>query len=450
MADAPATDATLEVAQAEPGGHRQHLETIAGLGAPQPLGPAATAVELADRLPPDIDYCLDCEQDWGGIGFDDRSFVSLFDENTLSWFLPLTRRGASGFAGIVKRRHAQWRETAPVADRMALDWGGIKALRWLFDGVVADFSYEVIHRQGVGDIPEGDLTAIVAAMDVTDHACVRRFTDCAGPILQRSLDDIAIAGIDAFLAARDRLDGIYAEQAARINERSRRLNAALRRYADHSVPQAVKLEAGVPIRTIEQKRKEKRLRKAINRSYALLSSIAGRKTARACIDGDVILVEGDKFDFRLRVANLRSTAHGAVEVFVTDKNTIELAALCVYMDETPALDQMAAFILNVASGNEDEIVKRANIIRATQAAAENVHFRQIREHVERPRPSVPTLSEPLPEPRSPEDFLPEVKRKLACEIDRTVWRPLAAALGCGWLEFADKATEDRFPASAWA
>lgn len=403
-------------------------------------GAAAAALDRSDCLPPDLDYSLDCEQEWGGIGQDDRAFVTLFDQNTLSWFMPLTRGNARAFPVIIKRRHAEWRRTAAIDDRMALDWGGLKALRWLFDDVVNDFAYDLIYRQGVRDLPE-NLTAAVAVMDVQDHPCLRRFTDCAAPILQRCLEDLEIAGQTAFMASRDRLDELYAQQAAAIREKSRRINNALRHSAENSRPTGIRLaEGGVPTRTIEQKRMEKRLRKAISRSFTLLTSIAGRPTARACIDGEAITVEGKKFDFRLRVANLRSTAHGAIEVFVTDKDAVELAALCVYIDETPALDQMAALILNVTSGNEDEIIRRANVIRSTQAAAENRHFREIRERVDQVRRQATpfVMNEPATGPDTPEEFLPAVRLKLAGEIDRRIWHPATDLLG-SWLQFADAA-----------
>lgn len=404
-------------------------------------GAAAAAMDRSNCLPPDLDYSLDCEQEAGSIGLDDRAFVQLFDQNTVSWLLPLTRGNARAFPDIIKRRHAEWRRTAAIEDRMALDWGGLKALRWLFDDVVNDYAYELIYRNSVGDLPD-NLAAAVASMDVQNHSCLRRFTDCAAPIMQRTLDDIQIAGQSAFLACRDRLDEMYAQQAAAIRERSRKINTALRRCAENSMPRATRMaEGGAPIRTIEQKRREKRLRKALGRSFTLLSSIAGRRTARACIDGEAIVVEGRRFVFRLRVANLRSTAHGAIEVFVTDKDGVELAALCVYIDETPALDQMAALILNVTSGNEDEIIRRANVIRSTQAAAENQHFRDIRERVDRSRPQAlgqGTAVVTAPEQCAPAEFLPAVRSKLAEEIDRQLWHAAGVLLG-NWLEFANAA-----------
>lgn len=439
MADEP------HIASSPPDGHQSLLEGIAELRPPAEQRDAGSTLELINRLPPDLAYSLDAELESGGLGADDRAFVDLFDQNTFSWFLPLTRRNGRAFPDIVKRRHLEWRQTASIEDRIAVNWGGVKGLRWLFDDVVSDFAYDAIYHQGIGTLPDGDLAAIVATLDVREHPCLQKFLDCAAPIVRRASEDIEIGGLQAYFAGRDRLDDLYKQNATRIRERSRRINTMLRQYTDYSVPQAMRLAEGGPsIRTVEQKRKEKRLRRAINRSYTLLASVAGRHTARACIDGDTIVVDGKKFDFRLRVANLRSTAHGAVEVFVTDKNAVELAALCVYIDETPALDQVAALILTVASGNEDEIVRRANIIRSTQAAAENPEFRQIRESINRTRP-MPAMaqSESIPNQRSPEEFLPEVRRKLAAEIDRTAWQPLAALLGCAWLEFADEATEAR-------
>jgi hypothetical protein len=411
------------------------MEAVASARLENILAPEGI-VDRSDCLPPDLDYSLDCEQEQGGIGHDDRAYIDLFDgdaSNTYAWFLPLTRGNARTFPDIVKTRHARWRETAPIAQRMALTWGGLEALKWLFDGCVSDFAYQAIHHHGMSEFPDGAETAYVEAMDVAGNPGLLRFADCARPIVARAVQDIGVVGPEAFLAARGSLDVLYADARDRINERNRRVNEMLRSYAENTITGAVRRfkPRAAPVLSLAQKRHEKGLRKAITRSYRLLGSIAGAQTARACLDGDQIAVEGRKFDFRLRVANLRSTAHGAVEVLVTDKDAVELASLCIYINQTPALDQMAALILDVTAGNEDEIIRRANVIRSSEAASTNAAFREIRRKVERaihPIP-VPGGREPANQPHSDKDFLPTVERRLAETIDVAAWRPLIEIFG---------------------
>lgn len=397
------------------------------------LPPLPEGIDRSDCLPPDLDYCLDAEQEIGGISHDERSYVSIFDEDTFGWFLPLTRGNAADFPRIVKARYARWRETAPLDRRMALTWGGLEALKWLFESAERDFALQIVQRHAVSDLPDGAETAMVEAADVANDPVMEMFASCARPVVARAVRDIEEAGVEAFVAARGTLDRLYDEAMPRIRERNRRVNEMLRRYADDTVRRSLPtFEGASRIRTRAHKRREKGLRKAMARSFALLGSVAGGETARACLDGEQIVVEGRKFDFRLRVANLRSTAHGAVEVFVLDKSAVELAALCIYIDQTPALDQMAALILDVTAGNEDEIVRRANVIRSTEAAASNAAFRELRRKVDAVVPPIPlpgAFGLPQPAVRPSAEFLPAVRRRLAAAADEIAWRPLIAILG---------------------
>lgn len=397
--------------------------------------------DRSDCLPPDIEYCLDAEQETLGIGHDDRAYVDIFDHATFDWFLPLTRGGARAFPEIIKARHDHWRQTAPISDRMALTWGGIDALKWHFDGCVSDVAYQIVHHHGVSDFPDGTEVAYLGKMDISHNASLQRFADGVRPIVARAVQDIGVAGPEAFLAARGSLDALYTGARDRIRTHHRRINELLRNDAERVTNRTRHtFDAARSDRlNTAQRRKEKGLRRAIARSYRLLGSIAGAETARACLDGEQISVNGRKFDFRLRVANLRSTAHGAIEVFVTDKDAVELASLCVYIDQTPALDQMAALILDVTAGNEDEIIRRANVIRSTEAATTNVAFRDIRRKVERLVRAFPNPSAMGTDiPSSAEELLPAVECRLAEAVDVAAWRPLIEIFGpeFSWRRFS--------------
>ena len=63
------------------------------------------------------------------------------------------------------------------------------------------------------------------------------------------------------------------------------------------------------------------------------------------------------------------------------------------MAETPAPDQLSAMGLIVASGDEDEILRRANVIRASEAGLAHDAFRSVR--------AVRPTAAPVPPPPAP-------------------------------------------------
>ena len=327
-------------------------------------------------LPPDIAYCLDAELELGGIGGDDRAFVDLFDIGTERWFDALVTDGTAGarrFTDVVRERHAAWRLGALPEDVMTVDWAGIGTLRMRID----DVAYQVMAEMGYGTLSllgeDATPSEAAVAAHLPDSVEARHFARMAAAIAQRSAADAERWGHEAFRDCAGRLPELYRARSDMLMRRDRAIREAERRR---------KAEAAAP-RSGRERREARRLRdlarRALARSRDLLENLAGRERARAWLAGDTVTVEGRRFDFRLRVADIRSTGHGALDVSVTDKDGIELAALCVYAPDTPALDQISAMVLHVSSGDEDEILRRANVIRASEAGLADAAFREVRQ-----------------------------------------------------------------------
>lgn len=324
-------------------------------------------------LPPDIAYCLDAEVELGAISADERAYVDLFDDDTVGWFEGLAEGGADLFVPTIKARFAAWREWAAPGDRLALDWAGLRGMRWRFDEVAKEVAYAASRDGG----PSGTLDAqsrIGRALMATRDAA--GFIDGLAAVVARTADDVAMHGPGAFAAAADRCEALYRDRSAPLRRRDEAVRAwaaSLRRN-----PPTVSRPAPQVESRRDAKRRVAGARRVLRRSYALLESVAGRHRARACLSGDTVTVEGRRFDFRLRVPDPKRSGALAVDVSVTDKHGIELASLCVYNPGTPAFDQVVALILHVVSGQEDAIVRTGNVVRSTEAATRHAAFLEVR------------------------------------------------------------------------
>jgi hypothetical protein len=329
--------------------------------------PAPVEAHLANALPPDIAYCLDAEVEFGGIGGDERAFVDLFDVGTAQWFDALSHSPDGGgvrFPDVVRERHAAWRMTAAPSDAMALDWAGLCTMRMILD----DVAKGVMSESGTdATLTEEDVLALLPGSGEA-----ARLARISAPLVTRCVEDVGRWGVDAFLSSSGQVEGLYRARSAELLRRDAAVRDAvrLRREAGRGPVNAAPGRAARRTRTLA--------RRALARSRALLENLAGRERATAWLSGDEVTVEGRRFDFRLRVADPHRIGHGALEVSVTDKDGIELASLCVYVPDTPALDQVCALVLHVTSGEEDEILRRANVIRAREAAFAHPAFREVR------------------------------------------------------------------------
>lgn len=117
------------------------------------------------------------------------------------------------------------------------------------------------------------------------------------------------------------------------------------------------------------KKSKRNKQKVLKKSAAFLSTLIAPNDVSMFVGGKEIRVEGHRYVFVLSKDNILSTNHGAISIKVHDKDTDRrLFNLCWYVQDTPALDQLAALAMAVRAGDEDEIIRVGNMLRVDQSA----------------------------------------------------------------------------------
>jgi hypothetical protein len=295
-------------------------------------------------LPADVMYSLDSCVESGDMTADVHAYITLLDGDPLGWYESL---GGTDFIRLMnataRQRMAAWREDADFDDRATLTWMGFNELPATLTDSARHVLSEAIKLRGPEE--EGVKTLLENRDFVTDNAAP--FLPALGEVVMRARDDVRLMGKDAFSEARYLVPDFY----RRVSERRMEL-----------ITESIRAEQIAAFKALPRSvRKAKR--KPLVKAIELLSKIGGQQTASAFISGDDIIVTGKRFNFRARKGVLSSNGHGALNLTVTDKNNIELVDLCFYFENMPAPDQLAALILHVKAGNEDEIVTTGNAIR---------------------------------------------------------------------------------------
>jgi hypothetical protein len=141
----------------------------------------------------------------------------------------------------------------------------------------------------------------------------------------------------------------------------------------------------------EAPRKRKAARKAAVRSLHAAAAIIGQEDAARLARGEAIVVAGAETSLRLQKNDsIMSKGHGCLDVDLLTQDGAKLADLCVYVKDTPTLDQAAGMALFFQSGEDRALIESANIMRLTplgesHPALEPIRQRQIAQRVNRQR-----------------------------------------------------------------
>jgi hypothetical protein len=116
-------------------------------------------------------------------------------------------------------------------------------------------------------------------------------------------------------------------------------------------------------------RNERRRRKVVRRAVANAEAVVGREAVSAFAQGKDVEIAGETILLVVsRGLRLDSSGHGALNVAFhapSEFGGMRLADACVYMENTPALDQLAALALHVKAGQEADIISAANLSNIT-------------------------------------------------------------------------------------
>lgn len=144
------------------------------------------------------------------------------------------------------------------------------------------------------------------------------------------------------------------------------LAAAHEGYRRHNEEQLRRLRAHHVAKTVTKSATKKR-RQIIKRAASTAVSILGRQPVSDFANGRTVRLRGSAIDIEVQRAAASDTrGHSGLHVSACDPASgRKLADLCVYHEDTPALDQLTALHLAVAAGDEAEIVRTANIVQIT-------------------------------------------------------------------------------------
>ena len=124
----------------------------------------------------------------------------------------------------------------------------------------------------------------------------------------------------------------------------------------------------VPRITIEAKRRERHRRRVIHRAASTAAAVLGTDAVSRFARGEPVIIDGATLSIAVeRSGSSAHMGHSAIGVTALDKQGTRLASMCVYHERTPALDQLTALGLSMAAGEEEEIIRTANLSNITDA-----------------------------------------------------------------------------------
>jgi hypothetical protein len=319
---------------------------------------------------PDVDYCFCSAVELCQMTADVEAFFRFYHPAPNVWFDALeneakqARTWSWNFERAAVVEYEAWRSSARPVERMHCVMEGLLALP-IATTAIAD---SAINRAlddlvFIGKKAERRIVSpTFLRRQMKRHPLLIEFRPLANRLLQRAEQDMSfgpskVASLEAAFehcnTQRARLRALF---------ESDRLEAArqVRLQVHGSESRALKAE----------KKQASRYRRLMMRSFEMLSSVMGRETARMFVAGDRISIEGRTFDFIVKKHRTAGAiGHSALEIEIADKAGIVLSNLCLYFEGVPAMDQVVAIALHVASGDEDALLKTGNLFKTRPEAA---------------------------------------------------------------------------------
>ncbi len=127
------------------------------------------------------------------------------------------------------------------------------------------------------------------------------------------------------------------------------------------------------------KAKRKAYRKTILRAASQAGAIVGAAAVSSFAQGNPVRLAGERIDFDVATNGpIGGRGAHALNIDLLDKAGPRLGKLCLYFEDTPALDQLSALKLHLDSGLESELLTTGNLYEMTQAGCEHALLAQTR------------------------------------------------------------------------
>ena len=126
----------------------------------------------------------------------------------------------------------------------------------------------------------------------------------------------------------------------------------------------------LPYRIVKQELHKKR--RAIVKAASIVAAVLGASAVSAFAAGHPVEIRGEQMILEARPkGGVFAIGHGAFGVTLKSLEGVELGNLCVYFDKTPALDQLAAFAMHMAAGEDAAILETGNLFGVTAAGVDH-------------------------------------------------------------------------------
>lgn len=140
---------------------------------------------------------------------------------------------------------------------------------------------------------------------------------------------------------------------------------AVRRLLARIDAREIKLK---PYRILRQEKRKNRRR--VIKAAAIAAAVLGTSAVSAFARGAPVEMRGEKIILEARPrVSIFDVGHGGCDLTIKAPDGAALGKLCCYFDQTPVLDQLAAFALHIAAGEEDTILETGNVYSMTEAGA---------------------------------------------------------------------------------
>lgn len=138
-------------------------------------------------------------------------------------------------------------------------------------------------------------------------------------------------------------------------------------YRRHNERQIMLYTGSLRLRDTRAGRKQKR--KIIGKALVCAESVLGSQKVREFTDGRAVYIEGQAIALEIgRIGSSSTIGHSGLRIVAVELGSKRrLANLCVYHENTPALDQLTALALGMQAGEEEDIIATANLSQVTAA-----------------------------------------------------------------------------------
>jgi hypothetical protein len=338
------------------------------------------------KLPPDIEYAIDCQTEYGEIDagttlalrcYGDRpTIIAILDRTQVDYLvrrrtcdelrayaatviaeMTPQQQGAIAAMGIAHVRHLCNETTAVMAQ-----W----AISDRVEGGCAEAWNHPIRARSDGVTPfKRDLRRLCAPTWIRryvkrDPQTLRHrtmFNQIAGRAahLPRA---VITGGFSTFEADYDEMRRRQADHEREVWANARDLVAA--DYVDN-LGDAIKVKIKPGVKKKLRKHRT-RQRKVIRRAAATCAAFVGADTVMRLSRNEPVILEGQAVNFKVApYGSLAQRGHSALAIECLDKDGNKLAGLCLYFDDTPALDQVTAIKMHLDAGCEHELIEAGNL-----------------------------------------------------------------------------------------